>query len=323
MVVTVTLNPLLERRYFVDNFEKGKTYRVNQNTYSAGGKGINVSRELNLLGIKNLAVFPIGGNKGKIYRTILEEEGINFYAISVKSEIRDAALIIENNYRVTSFIGENNPLSNEDINKFKTKIAKVYENSSIILFAGSVPNEESAEIICEGIKRGNELDKITFLDTYGKHLQTCLDAIPFAVHNTVSEVETSLNISLKTEEEKLNYLKNLYEKGIKLVFLTDGENPAYAMKFGYLYKIHPPKVSEIDSTGCGDVFVAGIIHGLEKDNVFKEFLKYATALASTNAKMLYTAKVKFEDAENLLDKVTIEEIGPKMKIIDDSPNYEQ
>ncbi len=321
MVITVTLNPLLEKRYFVENFEKGKTYRVTKKTNTAGGKGINVSRQLNLLGIKNLAVFPLGGNNGKTYRQVIESERINYYAVSVKSETREGALIIENGERVTTFIGDNVPLSENDIGKFLAKIEKVYDNSSIILFAGSVPNEEAAEIICEGIKRGAELDKIVFLDTYGKHLRECLNLAPFAVHNTVAETESSLGIELNDEKSKTDYLKSLYDKGVKLAFLTDGPNPAYAMKFGYLYKIVPPKIRETDATGSGDVFVAGLIHGIEKDNVFNDFVKYASALASANAGKLETASVKFEEAENLIGKVGIFEIGDKMKVIDDSPNY--
>jgi 1-phosphofructokinase family hexose kinase len=321
MVITITLNPLLEKRYFVDTFEKGKTYRVLHSEYAAGGKGVNVSRELNLLGIKNLAVVPIGGNNGKTYRQVLEHEGINYYAFSVKSEMREAALIIENEKRVTTFIGESAPFSETEIRKIIEKTNKTYENSSVILFAGSVPNEEAAEIICEGIKRGNELDKITFLDTYGAHLARCLDARPFAVHNNVAETEKSLGISLASEKEKIAYLTSLYEKGIKHAYLTDGRNPAYAMKFGYLYKIIPPEIDEIDPTGSGDVFVAGVIHGIEKDNVFNDFVKYAIALASKNAAKLETAKVKFDEADDLTTKVEIKEIGRKMKVIDDSPNY--
>ncbi len=319
MVITVTLNPLLERRFFVKNFEKGKTYRVGKSVYSAGGKGINVGRELNLLGIKNLAVVPIGGNNGKIYRQVIENEGINFYASSVKSEMRDAAVIIEDGKRVTTFISENIALAPQDISKLSAKLEKMYENSSVMLFSGSVPNEDAAEIFFKGIELGNKFDKITFLDTYGAHFKECLDLAPFAVHNNVEEVERSLNIDLQSEQSKIDFLKSLYEKGVKLAFLTDGGNPAYAMKFGYLYKITPPEVNEIDATGSGDVFTAGVIHGIEKDNVFNDFVKYATALASANAAKLETAKVTFEEAKELIDKVTITEIGDKMKVIDDSP----
>ncbi len=321
MVITVTLNPLLEKRFFVNNFEKGKTYRASKSANTAGGKGINVSRQLNLLDIKNIAVFPLGGNKGKTYRQIIENEKLNYFAVSVKSEMREAALIIENKKRITTFIGENIPIESADVKKIESKIEKMYENSSLILFAGSTPNEEAAEIICKGIKLGNELDKITFLDTYGKHLRKCLESAPFVVHNTVKEVENSLGISLATEEEKTEYLKSLYSKGIKMAFLTDGEKPTYAIKFGYLYKIIPPEIEELDATGSGDVFVAGIIHGIEKDNVFNDYVKYATALATVNARKLETAQVKFDEIKGVVEKVKIAELGDKMKLIDDSPNY--
>jgi tagatose 6-phosphate kinase len=321
MVLTITLNPLLEKRYFVGKIKSGKTFRSRNDYYASGGKGVNVSRQLNSLGIDNLALIPIGGNTGKIYRHVIEAEGINFSAMSVKSEMRLGSVIVEAGKKVTTVIGENIPLLESDISKIKDKLDKMIENASTIVFAGSVPDEKSAEIICRVIERGNELDKVTILDTYGTHLQKCINAAPLAVHNNVSEIRNSLNLSLAGEEEIISYLKFLYESGVKIAAVTDGKNPAYFLKFGFLYKVVPPRVKEIDSTGSGDSLVAGIIYGLEKDLVFNKIMENAIALGAANASQLSTSSVQKEIMEELAQKVKITEIGEKMKVIDDSPQY--
>jgi len=321
MILTLTLNPLLEKRYFVENIKSGKTLRSRKDYYSAGGKGVNVSRQLNLLGMNNLALIPIGGNTGKIYRHVIEAEGINFSAMSVKSEMRMGSVIIGDDSKVTTVIGENIPLLKSDITKINEKLGKMIENASAVVVAGSVPDEKSAEIICRVIERGNELDKITLLDTYGTHLKECLSAAPFVVHNNIAEIKNSLNLTLTTEDEIISYLKFLYKSGVKIAAVTDGKNPAYFLKFGFLYKVIPPKIKEVDSTGSGDSLVAGMIYGLEKDLVFNNIMAKSVALGAANASQLSTSSVNAEQMNELAKKVKITEIGEKMKVIDDSPNY--
>ena len=94
MILTVTLNPLLESRLYYDSISIGSNNRSINKIYTAGGKGINVSRQLNALGIENIALTFLGGNNGKIYRKLLADEGISFFAVPIKSETRSATLAL-------------------------------------------------------------------------------------------------------------------------------------------------------------------------------------------------------------------------------------
>jgi len=322
MILTVTINPLLERRLFFHSVELGKNNKCIDEKYSAGGKGINVSRQLNCLGIQNSALTFLGGNNGKILRSILTEEKINFSIQSTKSETRIADVIIESDTkRITTFFGINSKIFKEEVDEFKNKLERMIQNCSIVVFSGSSPSEEANSIFPFGIELANKYDKISILDTYGKHLNDCLNASPTVVHNNISEVEESLSIKLCNDEEKINYLKNLYAKGIKLGFLTDGANYFFASKFDFIYKISFPSVESVDSTGSGDAFTAGIAYGLENSLVFDDFVKIATALGIANATKLETCKVDKHEYEKYLSDIVVEPVGKKMKIIDDTPKY--
>lgn len=322
MILTVTLNPLLERRLFFDSVEFGKDNRSKNEIYSAGGKGINVSRQLNLLGIKNYAFTFLGGNNGKIFRNLLNQEKIEFGFFSTKSETRSAQLIIdEKSKKLTTFFGKNSTVTKEEAEEFKAKLNKMIRNCSIVVFSGSSPSEETDDIFSYGISSAHQYDKISVLDTYGNHLSKSIDASPTVIHNNKHEIEKSLDVDLANEKSILEYLQFLYSKKIKLAFVTDGPYTAYASKYDFHYKIIPPEISALDGTGSGDAFVAGLVYGIENSLVFDAFVKIAIALGAANASTLETCSVTHERMNELVDKVRIEPIGKKMKIIDDSPNY--
>lgn len=44
MVLTVTLNAAIDKRYVVDRFQTGAVNRVAACTFTPGGKGLNVSK---------------------------------------------------------------------------------------------------------------------------------------------------------------------------------------------------------------------------------------------------------------------------------------
>ncbi len=322
MILTVTLNPLLERRMIFHSVTLGGEFRCRKEFFTAGGKGINVSRQLNQFGMKNQAFTFLGGNNGKVLRHCLTDDQIEFSVVSSKSETRSADLIIEeDNKRLTTLFGTNSYVTSEEASEFKNKLEKMIQNCSAVVLSGSSPCPETDDIFPYAIQLAHQHDKTSILDTYGLHLKNCIEAAPTIIHNNVTELEKSLNINLHSEESKIDFLMQLYKKGIKLSFITDGPGPAYAAKFDYIYKIESPQIEVVDATGSGDAFVAGIVYGMENSTVFEEMIKSSSALGVANATTQNTCAVSIELMEQYLDKITISTIGKKMKLIDDSPSY--
>ena len=45
MILTVTLNAAIDKRYVVEGYQVGEVNRVKECAYTPGGKGLNVSQE--------------------------------------------------------------------------------------------------------------------------------------------------------------------------------------------------------------------------------------------------------------------------------------
>lgn len=321
MILIVTLNPLLERRFTHHKIISGKVNRNCSLSLDAGGKGINVSRQLKKFGLSSFNFFFAGGNYGKLYREILKKQGFEFSFINVKSETREASVSISlEDKKITSLFTADPSILQSEVDEFKAKLEKMIQNCEIVIFSGSSPSENCNTIIPFGIEVANRFDKISICDTHGTNLIDCLNAQPTIVHNNFHEIESSLGLNLSNEENILDLLDRLYNLNIKRVYLTNGPNDFYAANFNYVYKIKPPKVDYFDSTGSGDTFIAALTYKWLQSDVFEESLKFASAAAASNAARLDVSSVELKDALSLKDNVFISSVGKKMKIIDDSPH---
>src|SRR5690554_5340149 len=320
MILSVTIHPLLEKRLTYPRIRKGLSHRNPVEEFKPGGKGINVCRQLNKFQIKNLAFTFLGGNNGKIIKSLLNDEGISYTFIRTKNETRYSVIVMdEDEKNATTFFGPDYLIADEETEEFKTKLEKMIQNCEIVVFSGSSPCKAADSIFPFGIETANKYDKISVCDTYGNHLKDCIEKSPTVIHNNISEIEKSLNISLKTEKDKINFLNYLYSKGIKQSFLTDGKEDIYASNFDYHYRTETIKIDEVDATGSGDAFTAGIIYGLHRDKTFEDSLKLASALGALNASSFDVCNVSPSDAEQISNEVKIFTLGKKIKTIDVTP----
>lgn len=320
MIIIVTLNPLLEERLTFRNVLKGKVNRNSSFQMKPGGKGINVSRQLNLLGIDSFNFIFSGGSNGKIYRDILKRGNFSFNSIQTESDTRFASVIIEEEKKIiTSYFSPDPEITSKECDEFLTKLDKMIRNCELVIFSGSSP-KGAEEIIPAGIEIANKYDKVSVCDTYGSNLQSVFDASPIIIHNNFDELKDSLNLSLNDEQQIITCMNAFYKQGIKRSFITDAANPFYCSNFDYHFKVFPPAVSSLDSTGSGDSFLAGIIYGWHNNLIFEDSIKFATAIAAANSTKFEVSNVNPDEAKPLIDSVKIENVGKKIKIIDDSPH---
>ena len=76
MILTVTLNAAIDKRYVVDGFQVGEVNRVRECAYTPGGKGLNVSKPASIAGAEVTATGFVGGHAGHYIEDSLKPFGI-------------------------------------------------------------------------------------------------------------------------------------------------------------------------------------------------------------------------------------------------------
>lgn len=101
MIVTVTMNPAIDKTIDIESLEQGGLNRIQHVEYDAGGKGINVSKTIRQLGGKSVATGFLGGNAGKTIENVLTEQGIASDFVWVDGETRTNTKVVEKDGTVT------------------------------------------------------------------------------------------------------------------------------------------------------------------------------------------------------------------------------
>lgn len=313
MIVTITLNPLLEKVLYFNKVERSKVNRAIDLEINAGGKGVNVSRQLNEFKIENLACGFLGGDNGKKLKSILYKEDIKNSFQQIRNETREGFVIVENSKILDSYFSPDPIVKSDEVVSFIDKMKKAIINCEMVIFSGSSPVFENStdeiKIYSELISFAKENDKIVLLDIYGNHLNEIIKLKPDIVHTNLDEFQNSLQVQIKNQEDIVYRLKEMYSSGIKIFIITDGDKNFYTINHGFLYSIIPPKIKSINPTGSGDAFMAGFIYGLHHNLPFEEILEWATASGAANASMMKVCSAEFNLVSSLKEKVKVKKLN--------------
>ena len=144
-VLTVTLNPALDRELIVENLEVDKLHRVKNPKYSVmqpGGKGVNVSIILSGLKIPSLAIGFLGGFIGTVVEERLREVSplISTSFVHVEEETRENITIVDPvNDTMTEINSVGPSITEEDMEMFMRRFRIGLRRSKIVVISGSAP----------------------------------------------------------------------------------------------------------------------------------------------------------------------------------------
>ena len=82
-IFTLTVNPVVDKNTTIPSLVPHKKIGCTEPVYYSGGGGINVSRAINNLGGKSVAIHFSGGRIGAHLQELLSKEGIEHYQMRI------------------------------------------------------------------------------------------------------------------------------------------------------------------------------------------------------------------------------------------------
>ncbi|MGI6706239.1 MAG: 1-phosphofructokinase family hexose kinase [Clostridia bacterium] len=291
MILTVTLNPCIDKTVWIKKMETGRIIRSQRVTYQSGGKGINVSRVLTKLGVENNALTFGGGASGRHLTELLRQEGIQHRIIPIDGMVRTVTTVVEEDtYFQTAYVEPGPHLSEREINRMMDAFGEEAEAAELIVLSGSAPDQEHAWMIPEMIGRGKKMGKKVWLDTRDKAFSIGVEARPYFIKPNLEELEQYIGRKI-AGKERLPVLQKLHDQGIAYVILSLGEEGAVMICPEGVYYQEAFPVRVVNAVGSGDSFTAGFLYGYIQGYPPSKCLNLGCRAGAVNASMWEAAFV--------------------------------
>lgn len=321
MILTVTLNPVLDKTLYLDRFPHGQISRSNRVENVAGGKGINVTRQLHCLGVQSVASGFLGGKVGDIIEQLMTDEGLSHDFVRVNDTTRMGVTILETDTGVqTSVFEPGHRVTDDEIGQLRDKVESCLEprdgaeRSDVdwLVCSGTVPCGGMDDLYADLIRIANAHNIPVVLDTYPEPLAIGIREKPFMVKPNVKEYLQTFcgpgrcQQTEASEEEIVGWLRNLRTLGVRLIVITQGEKPAYVAFHDRAWRVTQPSVESTNPTGSGDATVAGILYGFVQNWDIEDTLRFGIAAGVANARVWEVAASTLEEINGLVDFVKVE-----------------
>lgn len=285
-VVTVTVNPALDRIISVDRLVFEDRAYIESTTVAAGGRGINAARVLTAFGATAIALTTSGGTAGRKFEEHLEQDKFEKEIVKIRSEIR-TNLTISDRQGLTVKLNERGPkLSQLEVDRLTRAVEKLLPNASWLMLCGSLPPLVEPRLYTNLIERATAHGVQTLLDTDGDPLLYGIEARPTIVKPNQSEAERLLNTALITRSQLIEAVQRIKAMGPDSVVLSLGSRGVIAATSteGVL-EVLPPRVEALSPIGAGDAMSAAIVWALTSGESFSEALRWGVAAGTASTKL--------------------------------------
>jgi len=308
LILTITLNPSIDRRYTLEQFEKGEIFRAGDVQYTPGGKGLNVTRVIQSFQEPVIATGFLGGFSGKYILNELNKAGIDHNFIPINGETRSCLAIISDDGIQTEILESGPIINEEEMVRFKSLYKSFIKDYDIIVASGSLPRGLHADMYKELIRIGKTQGKRFILDSSGEALEYGIEASPFLVKPNKEELENLMERAINSEKDIIDGANYILNKGVNIVVVSLGKDGSMVFHENKIYRVRVPKIKAINPVGSGDAMIAGFAISLIRDYDFQHMLKFAAACGTANAMEAETGKVDRDNVKNIMNKIIVEEI---------------
>ena len=145
MIITVTLNPSLDRTLDVGALSRGDVIRATTARLQPGGKGVNVSRALAANSVPSRAIVTCGGDEGAQLAALLRAEAVHLLTVPITGRTRSNITLVEPDGTVTK-INEPGPrLSPDEFTAVTDAVARLCGTADWVVICGAAPPGVSTE----------------------------------------------------------------------------------------------------------------------------------------------------------------------------------
>jgi 1-phosphofructokinase family hexose kinase len=303
------VNPAVDAIYHSPEFSLGTTHsRVESANYPAG-KGINVARVIKELGEDVCVAGIIHEHNYAQFTQYLDRLGIASHLCVIPGVARINVTLLESAAKQTTHINSLQlPVPSSAADDILTYFRKHLKKGDFCICTGSLPPGISSDFYCDLIKVCSDAGAETLLDTSGEALRMGVRAKPLMVKPNLVELEDLFNEKVQGVHHIALKGKRLVDMGIRYAFVSLGSDGMIAIHENDCLLCSVPPVKAIDTVGCGDALVGGLVAAYTRNFSFNEMCRMAVASGTSKSLHAGPGIVTRDEVWQLMEEVTIKSV---------------
>lgn len=284
MIYTVTLNPARDRTVTIPGFEAGKVNRIQSVRDDPGGKGINVSKVISMLGGRSVAMGILGGATGKYIKKSLGEMGIASDFVFTTAETRTNIKVIDPARHVTTDINEpGSPVGKRVLTGVISRLLMNAKSGDIVVFAGKIPAGASSSLIAEWTKKLSAQGVRVFLDADSSTLAEGVKAAPYLIKPNENELSQLLGEEMRSLGDVYDGARRVMDgAGVKFVAVSMGADGALFVGENGAWHAEGIPVDVLSTVGAGDAMMAALAYGFDNNMSVEDACRWAMAASAAS-----------------------------------------
>lgn len=282
MIITLTLNPSLDRTVEVERIERGEVIRGVSSRVEPGGKGVNVTRALLANGMPSRSVLTCGGEEGQHLLRLLREEGVDPVCVWIDQHTRSNLTLAEPDGTVTK-VNEPGPrLTEADFERVEAALlAEVAQPSAWVVVCGSMPPGLPLASFTSLCRRVADAGVRLAVDTSGPALRAGASAGAALLKPNRDELAEVIGRPLPLLSDVIAAAHELRSWGAGAVLVSLGADGAVLIDDDGISIGSAPVARPRSAVGAGDALLAGFLAaGAKGSPALAEALAWGAAAVS-------------------------------------------
>jgi 1-phosphofructokinase family hexose kinase len=309
VIVTVTPNPVLDRTLTVPRIVFNEVMRATSSRLDWGGKGFNVSRALQALGVESVAMGFVGGATGQMLERGLRDLGIATDFVHIAGETRTNIVVTDVGAGQYLKVNEAGPtVQAQELAAFFGHARERVRPGSIWVLSGSLPPGVPPDFYAQLIALVQARGAKALLDSSGEPLRLGCAAGPYLVKPNAVEAEEVTGWEVSSDAGALGAAEFFLHQGVGLVALSLGAEGLLLASKQQTVWARPPCVRARNPVGAGDALLAGIAWALERGLPLEEVAHWGVAAGTAAAVHEGVSVGTRTEVEALYQRVRIDQI---------------
>ncbi|MBU0756402.1 MAG: bifunctional hydroxymethylpyrimidine kinase/phosphomethylpyrimidine kinase [Planctomycetes bacterium] len=305
MIITVTLNPCVHHILAYETPESEQlVIKPVRSFFQPGGKGLNAARVAASMGGQVLALTTWGDVEGRLLLREVEYSGVEVRTVEVSRPTRLSTCLY--NLSTMDFMELLEPgaeLDPVEVESLFNLVEESIEGGEYIALNGSSPCPGTDDFFKRAGEMARKKSCSVVVDTYGASLVQAVESVPFLVKMNREEIRISFGLEMGTEKDLALFARNLLQRGITHVLVTDGSQGAWLFSGDQAYRIDMPEIRTLHAIGSGDAMLGALLARLEKGDSLAEACRWGAAAGAVNAGRLEVCRFDRTLVEDLLPSV--------------------